>query len=186
MDFSSRINFHTHTRLCKHADGEPIDYCREAVKQGVSVLGFSDHTPYPVKRWETVRMDLDQMPLYVNGIEAARREFPQLRIIMGMECEYDPAYANFFKDVLMGEYGCRYLVGAIHSYVDRNGEWKGLYGYRMTDENLRDFADHTVAAIQSGLYLFMAHPDVFGVSYEGWTAEATACCREICKAAVAE
>ena len=104
MDFSNRINFHTHTRLCKHADGEPVDYCREAVKQGVSVLGFSDHTPYPVKRWETVRMDLDQMPLYVNGIEAARREFPQLRIVMGMECEYDPAYANFFKDVLMGEY----------------------------------------------------------------------------------
>ena len=185
MDFSNRINFHTHTRLCKHADGEPVDYCREAVKQGVSILGFSDHTPYPVKRWETVRMDLDQMPLYVNGIEAARREFPQLRIVMGMECEYDPAYANFFKDVLMGEYGCRYLVGAIHSYVDRNGEWKGLYGYRMTDENLRDFADYTVKAIQSGLYVFMAHPDVFGVSYEGWTVEATACCREICKAAVA-
>ena len=33
--------------------------------------------------------------------------------------------------------------------------------------------------------MFLAHPDVFGVSYEGWTAEATACCREICKAAVA-
>ncbi len=184
MDFLSRINFHTHTRLCKHADGEPVDYCREAVKQGISVLGFSDHTPYPVKRWETVRMDIDQLPQYVKWIEAARAEFPQLRIIQGMECEYDPAYSNFFKDVLMEEYGCLYLIGAAHSYLSRGGEWMGLYGYRMTDENLHDYADYVVEAMSSGLYLFMAHPDVFGVSYEGWNAEAEACCREICKAAV--
>jgi len=184
MVFSGRINFHTHTRLCKHADGEPIDYCREAVKQGVSVLGFSDHTPYPVKRWETVRMDVEQLPRYVEWIEAARLEFPQLRIIQGMECEYDPDYSNFFKEVLMGEYGCRYLIGAAHSYLSREGEWKGLYGYRMTDKDLRDYADYFVKALLSGLYLFMAHPDVFGVSYEGWNAEADACCRDICRAAV--
>ena len=42
-----RVNLHTHTRRCKHAQGEISDYCAEAVRQNVAVLGFSDHSPFP-------------------------------------------------------------------------------------------------------------------------------------------
>jgi histidinol-phosphatase (PHP family) len=177
-----RINFHTHTRLCKHADGIPADYCREAVEQGVMVLGFSDHTPYPVARWSSVRMDIEQLPQYVEWIRQAQDEFPQLKIIMGMECEYDPEHMNFFMDELVGKWGCKYLIGAAHHYLSK-GEWVGLYGRSMDDKLLWDYTDYLIEGISSGKFLFWAHPDVFGVCYKGWTSEADACSKAICEAA---
>ena len=39
-------NFHTHTTRCNHAAGEDRQYVEEAIKGGLKVLGFSDHSPY--------------------------------------------------------------------------------------------------------------------------------------------
>ena len=41
-----RTNFHTHTTRCNHAVGEDRQYVEEAIKGGLKVLGFSDHSPY--------------------------------------------------------------------------------------------------------------------------------------------
>ena len=42
-----KANYHTHTERCRHAQGTEEDYIREALKAGVSILGFSDHAPFP-------------------------------------------------------------------------------------------------------------------------------------------
>ena len=47
MDFSQFADYHTHTPLCRHAEGEPIDYARRARQLGLGELGFSDHSPMP-------------------------------------------------------------------------------------------------------------------------------------------
>ncbi len=39
-------NFHTHTTRCNHAVGEDRQYVEAAIKGGLKVLGFSDHSPY--------------------------------------------------------------------------------------------------------------------------------------------
>jgi len=76
------------------------------------------------------------------------------------------------------------LIGALHSYLYR-GEWVGLYGNTITDDQLAAYADHLAAAINSGMYAFIAHPDLFGVPLRGWTPGADACSRTIVEAAVA-
>ena len=51
-------NYHTHTKLCKHAEGMPSDYFEQAKTDVCSELGFSDHCPYPVNKknnWEIGR-----------------------------------------------------------------------------------------------------------------------------------
>lgn len=42
-DVTLDYNLHTHNYLCGHADGTVEDYVREAVKNGVKILGISDH-----------------------------------------------------------------------------------------------------------------------------------------------
>ena len=42
-----KINFHTHTNRCRHADGIAADYVQSALSAGVTQLGFSDHAPFP-------------------------------------------------------------------------------------------------------------------------------------------
>jgi len=39
-------NYHTHTPRCNHATGEERAYVEQAIKKGLKILGFSDHTPY--------------------------------------------------------------------------------------------------------------------------------------------
>ena len=40
-------NYHTHTFRCNHARGSEREYIETAISRGLSVLGFSDHVPYP-------------------------------------------------------------------------------------------------------------------------------------------
>ena len=42
-----KANYHTHTWRCNHASGNERQYVENAIKAGLEVLGFADHTPYP-------------------------------------------------------------------------------------------------------------------------------------------
>ena len=45
-----KTNYHTHTKLCNHAEGMPIDYVARAVELGYREIGISDHGPL-LKEW---------------------------------------------------------------------------------------------------------------------------------------
>lgn len=178
-----RCNFHTHTYLCKHASGAPADYCEAALKQHVSVLGFSDHSAYPDNRWIGVRMNYDQLPLYVSMVRDAQKTYAgRLDVLLGMEVEYDPECFGYFRDELLGKYHFEYLACAIHHFKI-NGCWQTTFCKNIDDAMLHAYTDWTVAAIQSGMYDFICHADLFAVAYRGWNAEAIACSRAICQAA---
>jgi histidinol-phosphatase (PHP family) len=40
-----RTNYHTHHGICGHAFGTAEMYIKEAIKNKVKILGFSDHSP---------------------------------------------------------------------------------------------------------------------------------------------
>ena len=39
-------NYHTQTWRCNHATGNEKQYVENALKAGLGILGFADHTPY--------------------------------------------------------------------------------------------------------------------------------------------
>ena len=41
-----KVNYHTHTARCMHAEGADRDYVESALAGGFTTLGFSDHTPW--------------------------------------------------------------------------------------------------------------------------------------------
>ena len=45
MQFSQFADYHTHTPLCRHAEGNPVDYAKRAIEIGLDEIGFSDHSP---------------------------------------------------------------------------------------------------------------------------------------------
>ena len=175
-------NLHTHTRLCRHARGEPADYCRAARRAGFAYLGFSDHTPLPGDMWKGVRMAMAELPLYLEWLDRARAEFADLRILRGMECEYLPQFRSLLADRLLGELALDYLIGAVHPFPHR-GEWCYTLGGVDGGAALRSYADHYIATMEAGLFAFMAHPDMFGHSYLEWDGEAEACSRAMLAAA---
>lgn len=175
-------NYHTHTQRCKHATGDVAAYCAAAVSAGLAVLGMSDHNPYPDRRWEAVRMDLTELDDYCAEIDRARRRFPQLTILKGLEAEYVPEYENFLREEILGERGIEYLVLGVHS-CPMGDRWLNVYGEVIDARTLGAFADTTVRAMQTGLYAFVAHPDLYGNCYLEWDDQAVACARAIIQAA---
>ncbi|CEM61205.1 PHP domain-containing protein [Treponema phagedenis] len=174
-------NFHTHTFLCKHADGKAIDYALQAAEDGCSALGFSDHCPYPDGVWPDSRMEVDEIPFYKEMVEEARRavDFP---VYFGFECEWDPRYYSWYKDYLIDEVGAEYLVFGSH--------WYPMDGKFLYINNIRDkkiigkYIDFTIQGMQSGLYKFLAHPDLFLASVEDVDKDYQACAEALIDAAI--
>ncbi len=177
-------NFHTHTFRCKHATGDVIDYAKAAFQQGNLVLGISDHVALPDDRWPEVRMAFDQLDAYEAAIDTAREHLPEMQILKGMECEYDTVYHGYFEDELLGRRKYDYLIGAGH-YTPLNGAWLNSFSELGPPKALAAYGRYLAEMMATGLFAFIAHPDIFGCSHDTWNADLEACSRDILEAAQA-
>lgn len=180
-------NYHTHTYRCDHATGDIPDYVEEARAAGLTELGFSDHVPQPDGRWAYGRMDLGELPGYIAAVRTARAgeagRAKGLSIRLGLECEWAPDLAAYYRDELLGRYGIEYLVAGIHVYC-----LDGRYGDSFAiskPKALAAYARQVEGAVASGLFAYLAHPDVFCNGYLPWDADAEACARDIIEACAA-
>lgn len=174
-------NYHTHTYRCKHASGDVIDYAKEAVEQGLTILGITEHTPLPDGRWNNVRMDMDQLDDYDSAIIKASMEYPQLKVLKGMECDWIPEYKNFYLEEFRDKRSYCYLSGSIH-WFPSNDEWIFSYSPQAFGRG-RDYADFLIDMIESEMFDYICHPDLFGLFSRKWNTEAKAMSRAICEAA---
>ena len=177
-------DYHTHTYRCKHATGKLEDYARFAFENKFEVLGVTDHTPLPGNLFSNVRMDISELEDHIADFYKAQSAFPELKMILGMECEYLDKYHGFYKDELLGKWGVKYLVLGQH-FFNWDGEviyfWKEPQG----PKGAQVYTEHLIKGMESGLFDFVAPPDVFGCFYEPWDREAIACSKYILEAAEA-
>ncbi|MGP1414576.1 MAG: PHP domain-containing protein [Treponema sp.] len=150
-------SFHTHTYLCKHAVGVPLDYINEA-KDCVG-LGFSDHCPYPHDDvWNACRMNACDVPLYLQMVNDAKKEadFP---VFLGFECEWLPRFESWYRDYLHEELAVDYLVFGSHWFpIGSDLVWAP---HLENKKDIADYVDFTIQGLKTGLYDFLAHPDLF-------------------------
>lgn len=175
-------NFHTHTKLCKHATGLPLDYALQAQKEGCLALGFSDHCPYPDsfnEIWPGIRMSVEEIPFYKAEIQKAREavDFP---VYVGFECEYDPSYKSWYQD-LKAEHGAQYLIMGPH-WVPFENTHIGA-GSLDTLELQTKYIDNMIDGMSQKLYSFVAHPDLFMTSCKKWDENSKAYSKALIQAA---
>ena len=175
--------FHTHTFRCQHATGDVIDYARAAAVAGLAAFGASDHCPLPDGRWGNVRMRLDELPAYEAAVALARREVPQLRVLLGMECDIGQQYFAWYRDTFLAR-GYDYLIASIH-FLDQDGVEVSAFGGCRGAAALRDWTSKCLAAIDSGMFAFLAHPDNIACGDAAWTVEVAAAADAVCSAAAA-
>jgi histidinol-phosphatase (PHP family) len=156
-------DYHMHTPLCRHAEGEPTELAAHAVSLGITEIGFSDHSPMPRDDFDEWRMRADQLDEYVAKVELARRNHPNLVIKLALEVDYIPGYEAWIKD-LAGRHPWDYLIGAVH-YVSESwaldspsqiSEWRN----RDPFEVWSIYFDRLNMAADSGLFDIIAHADL--------------------------
>src|SRR5215831_13868862 len=104
-DFGLRIlilmppDYHTHTPLCRHATGEPTELAAQAVKLGLTEIGFSEHNPMVRDDWDDWHMLQANLDEYVENVQKARRDHPQLTIKLAMEVDFIPGQEGWIRDL---------------------------------------------------------------------------------------
>ena len=175
-------NYHTHTPRCRHATGSERQYVENALKAGLQVLGFSDHSPqiFPGGYYSTSRMYPEQLEDYVQTVLALRKEYEgRIEIPLGLELEYYPALLPNLMPILRDQ-PMDYLLLGQH-FV--GNEYDDHYTGYPTEEKrlLEKYCDQTIEAMQTGLFAYFAHPDL--VNFRGDTATYVRQVRRICREA---
>lgn len=153
-------NFHTHTYRCHHAIGNDEEYVKCAIQAGIKQLGFSDHTPwhYNSHFHPTMRMDESQLDEYIESILALKEKYKnQIDILIGLECEYFEKYMPWLKKIL-AEKPINYIILGNHYY--KTDEKHIYFGSPVSEKLLKSYVDQCIDAINTGLYSYIAHPDL--------------------------
>ena len=154
-------NYHTHTWRCNHATGDEESYVKAALKQGFSILGFSDHTPYlfPDGYRSGIRMTLEQLPEYCGVVLSLREKYAgQIQIPLGLELEYYPDCLPHLLPIIK-DHGIEYLLLGQHFLGNEMGQ---PYSGRATEDVsiLDRYCRQSMDAMQTGLFTYFAHPDL--------------------------
>ncbi|MGG5461931.1 histidinol-phosphatase [Clostridium sp. B9] len=169
-----KINFHTHTKRCKHAVGEDIDYINKALENNISKLGFSDHGPYPDNRFG-LRMNFNELDEYHSTLSSFKERFKDsIEIKVGLEIEYlnsDDYYYNY----LVNELNFDYLGLGQHMFLNEDGELKHTYSLESTQDYI-EYAKSICEGIKTNYFSFIAHPDLIFINDFPWDEN----CEEAC------
>lgn len=169
-------NFHTHTYRCMHAEAPDEGYVRAALEMGFTKIGFSDHGPWPFRDYVSgMRMSVSQLSDYVSSIRALQEKYRgKIEILVGLEWEYFPQYLPWLKEQIK-TFELDYIILGHHFSPTEPG---GMYnGFLTTPEQLLPYRDGVLAAMDSGLFAYVAHPDLFMRGYPAFDeySEAVSC-----------
>lgn len=160
-------NYHTHTWRCKHAVGLERDYIENAIKGGMRILGFSDHTPMPYEGGyvSAVKMDVDQLEDYVDTVLQLKKEYKKdIEIHLGLEVEYYPRYFEKLLNIT-GQYPIEYFLLAQH-YL--GNEIDDVFSGEPTKDpqRLQRYCAQAKEALNTGYFSCFAHPDFLNFTGE--------------------
>ena len=154
-------NYHTHTPRCRHARGDEISYVEHAIARGLKIFGFSDHTPqfFPGDYYSTMRMRPEQLQEYCDTVRALQTQYKgQLQIPLGLEVEYYPA---LFPQLLprLRDMGIEYMILGQHWVGNEmDAPYSGIP--TQDEKHLQRYCDQVIAAMDTGLFTYFAHPDL--------------------------
>ena len=180
------VDLHTHTKY-SHAANSPAEMYASALDKGLTLLGFSEHSPRPLgfdylhEYREQLTRHLPDYAREVLALKAAPREggHGPCRVLFGMEMDWLDGQEDYTRAACTA-YDFDYLLGSVH-FLGRWGFDDGVEPWKSASQEeceSRYTAYFTAweAMIRSGLFNIAAHPDlikIFSVEqFHIWLAKA--------------
>lgn len=113
------FNYHTHSNFSD--GGKPAEnYIQEAIRQGMSDLGFSDHAPMPFKNTFSIQSgNYESYCLEINRLKDVYAD--KLNIFLGLEIDFIPGMMEDFAG-LIHQGNLDYSIGSVHLIGHGNEE----------------------------------------------------------------
>lgn len=156
-------NYHTHTSRCGHAVGKDEEYVLAAIKAGYKTLGFSDHICSHGTGYDFLRMKESDLPDYIQSIVSLKQKYKgQIDIYLGLESEYCMDQIDYYH-YLLENTPIEYLIFGSHCIDYLNTE--AMIGAYATKERIEQYVETVIKGMESGLFLYLAHPDLYMRAY---------------------
>lgn len=170
-----KANYHTHSRWCKHGVGEIEDFVEVALGHGFQELAITEHVPHRSNA-DAYRLQWEEFPAFDKALNKAKESYKdKIRLIKGFECEYFSESLDDYR-IFREEYGYElFILGHHRSNKHReidNFRRKGTYELAL-------YADEVCEGLETGLFNFLAHPDLILLNYPTWDKHAETCMRQI-------
>lgn len=154
-------DYHTHTELCKHAQGRPVDYLLAADETGLPGLACTDHCPTPDAYDLEHRMKLEEFERYSEWVREARA-VNSLPVLFGIEADYYVGCTEFLSGFL-ARHSFDYILGSVH-YLDywafANPAQRTLWETEDTQAVWKKYFELVGEMAQTRLYHVAAHLDL--------------------------
>ena len=116
---TTKNNYHTHSRF-SDGSAEPVEYIEEAIRQGFSSLGFSEHSALPFEN--TFALENGSEQAYIQEISRLRELYKaRLEVLLSLEADYIPGISAGFQEQKV-EFGLDYVIGSVHLVKNPDGE----------------------------------------------------------------
>ena len=178
-----KVNLHTHSYYCGHGIGEVSEYVEVAKRDGLEVLGFSEHCPTLDNRWHGSRMYFDRLEQYLAQCRDLQVQHDDITLLVGLECDYTHQYHNWYKEYLLEAGRVDYLISGVHYLTTDTVTDRYIKHFPNDVKALHLYTDQYIETLMSGLFTIGVHPDLFGMFYLSWDEEAKACSASILECA---
>ncbi len=118
MDFNMLPDYHIHTILCQHADGDIAEYKARAGFLNIPEICFTDHCPSPDGYDPRHRMDMTDFERYRAMVESQQDEV-EPRVLFGIEADYYRGCEPVLREWLSAQ-KFDLVLGSVH-YIDNWG-----------------------------------------------------------------
>lgn len=174
--------YHTHTYRCGHATGEDEEYILSAIKYGLKRLGMSDHVILPKIHQYRMRGDYRLLDDYINSMRRLQKQYKsQIEMKVGFEAEYCPEFISYYNSLLKNK-KIDYLILGQHCFMhDGSMMWYADLPYQL---GIYKYTDDVIKGMSSGLFKYVAHPDLFIPLFQKWDDVTKQCSKRIIDAAV--
>lgn len=158
------LDYHTHTSLCKHGEGELEDYILKAIELGLDEIGCSEHIPMPNDFDLRHRMTVEEYySVYAPRITELAREYQdRITIKRGLEAEHLLGSEDWTKQFI-AENDFDYVIGSVHFL----GSWKAekpLFHQDYDGEDIEklyiEYFEAIRASAESGMFDIIGHCDL--------------------------
>lgn len=105
---------HTHTFLCRHAGGTPLEYARAAAERGIPEIACTDHIPFPNDPQPAIRMMDGEFRHYLELVAEAQQQAP-CPVLLGMEADFQEDLINGHLQALLDQAEFDVVLGSLHT-----------------------------------------------------------------------
>lgn len=167
------IDLHTHHERCGHATGSLQDYVEQAIENGITILGFSDHAPFFAEDADQplphVAMARSQFADYVREAADLREKYRKdIRILIGTEADYVVGGVNAYRSAITS-HKLDYSIGSVHMFQGLDVFDRSRWDRRFTDRELVELKSAYFRAVAdcaaTGVFQVMGHVDAIKGSF---------------------